>query len=566
VEAHAEQEAELDVAVCVDAERGWRVLRAPGLEFWSKAYGLTHRLPVDLVERARGTTAPSRADCERFLPPHDGHYALILNTPGWSLLATDPARSIPLAFAEHHGRWLVDDRPLRLARAVDANAVNADAALSVAMAGYTIDDAVLLDGVSVLGPGECALLSPGQPPTRWRYHRFEPWRAVMETADPQTLRVRLAELLLGIIDEMMRGIGDRVLAVPLSAGRDSRLIVSAARHLGYRNVRTFAYGQPGNHEARASQAIAERLGFPWQFVPVDHARMRDHYRSSVWSAYQDYADTLQATPFVQDLPQVIGLLEQGYLPEDAVMCNGNSGDFISGGHIPQAVRVSAAAPLEESCPVSARALYDRHFQLWQSLRTEDHRERLEALLLRALRRTCAGIEEPVWAHGLYESAEFRDRQTKYVVGGQRAYDFLRLEWRLPLWQQSLMDFFARLPLDLKVQQRLYADTLTHFNWGGVWRDVAVNRKVISPGWIRPVRWLAKAAHAPLGRRSWHGFERRFLNYWMEPGSQSGLHDYLHIARDRRGARHAVSWLTEVYLNKHGLAYDGAPFGSPGEGS
>ena len=556
MEAQAEQGHRPYVVVRVDEEHGWRVKRAPGIEFWSKAYGLTHQLPADFVERADVSSSPSGAECERLLPPHDGHYALVVITPTWSLLATDPARSIPLAFGEFRGRWLVDDRPLRLARAIDANAVNADAALSVAMAGYTIDDTVLLDGVSVMGPGECVLLQDGQTPSRWRYHRFDPWHSVMDSADPQALRDGLAELLLSIVDEMMRGIGDRVLAVPLSAGRDSRLIVSAARHLGYRNVRAFAYGRPGNHEARASQAIAERLQIPWQFVPVDHAGMRDHYQSSNWSAYQDYADTLQSTTFVQDMPQVMGLVEQGYLPDDAVMCNGNSGDFISGGHIPQAVRMGTPAAVDESCAVSARALYDRHFQLWQSLRTDDHRERVEAMLLRALRRTCARGEETVWSHGLYESVEFRDRQTKYVVGGQRAYDFLRLEWRLPLWQRSLMDFFARLPLDLKVQQRLYADTLTHFDWGGVWRDIAVNRKVISPGWIRPVRWLAKAAHAPLGRQSWHRFERRFLNYWMEAGSQSGLHNYRHIARDRRGARNAVAWLTEAYLSRHGLAYDG----------
>ena len=58
--------------------------------------------------------------------------------------------------------------------------------------------------------------------------------------------------------------------------------------------------------------------------------------------------------------------------------------------------------------------------------------------------------------------------------------------------------------------------------------------------------------------AWHAFEKRYFGYWMELGGQSAIRSYSEVARDRRGARHGVAWLTEAYLARHGLDYAGQP--------
>ena len=70
--------------------------------------------------------------------------------------------------------------------------------------------------------------------------------------------------------------------------------------------------------------------------------------------------------------------------------------------------------------------------LWRSLKTAPAIGRLHAMFEAEIAE--AGIDgEPVPGYALYEYLEWRDRQSKYVAGTQRSYDFFGRAWRLPLW-------------------------------------------------------------------------------------------------------------------------------------
>ena len=100
----------------------------------------------------------------------------------------------------------------------------------------------------------------------------------------------------------------RTIAVPLSAGLDSRLIVSGLKRIGYGNVKCFAYGLPGNYEAAASRKIAGALGFDWRFVPLTPASQRRHFAGAERRDYLRQADSLCSSPFSQDLSALRVLL------------------------------------------------------------------------------------------------------------------------------------------------------------------------------------------------------------------------------------------------------------------
>ena len=541
--------------VSIEPSAPWRTLHrgSVALAFAGRAFNET---PDSVL--AKVTKAPPGAQATtltKIVETLDGHFAIAAAGPDWCVAAVDRVRSIPLFMAEVGGGWAVDNCPNRLRRAAGLETANVerDSVLSIAMAGYTIDRATLYNGLLMPGPGECLVMNGQGSPERYRYHTYRPW-LVVERGEA-ALKRRLADVTLAIMEKHLASLDGRPLVIPLSAGNDSRLVLSAARHLGYRDIRSFSYGRPGNFEAAAGSAIAERLGVPWAFAPLSINGQRRYFAGAEYVSYLEFADSCASVPFVQDLTAIEMLKRNGFIPDDAVIVNGNSGDYISGNHIPAKLCIAPQGLTEaQRRERIVDALIDKHFALWRHLRVPALLERIRDLLGKSI----AGISlgESDTDHGLYEYAEFQDRQCKYVISGQQIYEFLGHDWRLPLWDNEYLDFWESVPLRLKAGQRLYNTMLREANWGGVWQDIPVNRKSVRPLWLIPLRFAAKAAHAPFGPGRWHRFERRVFQYWMDATCNSPTVPYLKALSDRRGARHGLAWQAEAYLARHGVALNG----------
>jgi asparagine synthase (glutamine-hydrolysing) len=544
-----------NVEVSLSEDFGWRLHSDGAARVWLKGW-LSESDLQRITEHLGGTEAPSPTVIGEALQHINGHFALVAHCLNWTLAIVDWVRSIPIGVTKVNGGWIIDDQPNRLRNkaGLDRGDINADAALSIAMAGYTIGKDTLYRGLEVLGPGELMFLRSGEEPTRHRYYTYLP--GDIETFDQEQAVSDLAETTLEIMERMLVSLEGRPLLVPLSAGNDSRLIVSAAKHLGYKDVHCFTYGRAGNFEAETSKAIAERLGYSWRFVPITTSSARRFYASDAYQEYLAYADCCTSVPFVQDMLPIQILKQDGYIPPDAVFANGNSGDFISGLHIVAALRDGGGdASPDVRWSRILEALYEKHFALWRVLRTPENRKQILADLACSISAAGGKIGSPETDHGIYECSEFQDRQCKYVITGQRIYEFLGHDWRMPLWDNAYLRFWSKVPLEGKAGQSLYNRMLRRENWGGVWSDIPVNRQNIRPLALVPLRWLAKALHTPLGRARWHQFEQQFFQYWMDPTCHSACASYWEVATNGDGARHAISWLTRQYLDRHGVGFE-----------
>ena len=488
----------------------------------------------------------------------DGHFALAVERAGRVLAAVDRVRSIPLFLAREPGGVRVLDRPRRWLEGASGAPANLAAGLEVAMAGYCTGRDTLYADLGQLTGGELALAGAGlAEPHRHRTYAYRSWE--VEAGETfERAATRLTDATRALFEKTVAGLSGRPVLVPLSAGLDSRLVASAFRELGLRDVQCYAYGRPGNHEAAASREIADKLGFRWHFVAYDPRRIRDFARSEDVRAYRENADSCASLPFLQDLYALTVLRERGVVPEGAAVVNGNSGDFITGGHIVAELR----KPRPDLDPDARRrrvldAQLDKHFSLWDDLRTPENDELVRARLDRLLAEQLDGMPAPEADHGLYEFLECHARQGNFVVTGQRVYEHLGLAWRLPLWERDYLDFWRPVPLAFKAGQKLYRSFLGKSNWGGVWGRLDYPRTV-RPRWAAVTRSVAKGAAAPFGQSAWRALDKRLFAYWTDILSTYATVPYRRVLLDRRGFRNAVSLRCEAYLAGHGRGIDGHP--------
>ena len=491
--------------VLLDKSFGWRRHRASGGAVWFKGYVFGD----DPASLARSLAAQTADDALAVIAELDGHFGLVVETPRWTVAAVDRIASVPIFYVENDKEVAIDGIARRLIQHFALAEIDRDATLEIAMSGYTIGPRTMVRGLETLAPGD-AIIFNGNSFKKRSYFRYRP-RA--RNVSSERFCDDLASLSLAVLEKATIDANGRPILVPLSAGLDLRLVASGLRRLGYRNVRCFSYGRSGNFEAQAARKIADRLGYRWTFVPFSAAQQRDTFSSKACADFIGVADTCMSVPFQQDFYAVQRLKASGYAPSEAIFINGRSGRLSFGWTYSLcALRVIPFNRTDDDRWMRITdAIIEKHHSLWAYLKNADNL----SYIRRALRGDFAAVgislspnvEED---YSLFEASDIRNRQSKYVVSGQRTYEYFDYEWRLPLWDRDYIDFWASAPLWAKRKQSAYRAFLKRENWGGVWGPDWAFPKFVSPAPLRAARAVLKLMHAPLGRSRWHDLERRFL--------------------------------------------------------
>jgi len=362
----------------------------------------------------------------------------------------------------------------------------------------------------------------------------------------------LSDLTLSLIKRMVESVNGKKIAVPLSAGYDSRLIVSALREIGHENVICYYYGRNNSFEQKASKSIARKLGYKWYDASLTYSVQKKYFRSDDYQNYKNKFDLFYGVPFVQDVSAIYFLKRRGIVDRDTVIVNGNSGDFISGGHIPPSFHNCINNKMSLSSSIFWENFLEKHYSLWDGLRSSKNDKKI-ILSLNEIAIEIFGKKGVVRARieNVYEMLEYYGRQSNYVVGGQRSYDHHGLDWRLPLWDSEYIDFWKNTDFSNKYNQHKYKEMLIQQNWGNVWKDIPINNKYIMPKWFRPARFITKSAC--LGNKKiWHRIDKNIYQYWMDDTYNSSLDPYYYYVFDTLGHRNRISWQSKKYLCEKGI--------------
>ena len=189
---------------------------------------------------------------------------------------------------------------------------------------------------------------------------------------------------------------------------------------------------------------------------IDSAEMHD---------YWGFSSNAISGPLWDDWPAVRTLRDRRLLSDDAVFVPGHTGDFLSGSHLRYLFD-----PLWHADPHDfSSAMVKKHYSLWEDL--VDLGEVREAID-RRLYEVLGGFPRDTEADlaRMYEFWEWRERQSKYIINSVRVYEFFGYNWRIPLWDREIMDFWKPIPVLLKMEKYLYRKYLATQDWSRLFED------------------------------------------------------------------------------------------------
>ena len=466
------------------------------------------------------------------------HYAVVFQGEGVLFAAVDQLRTHPLFYyATDDALYLTDD-PYKLDQ-IELQQDNIPGVAEFQLSGYVAGGDTLDRNLKSLPARHCLLAAADKERTSLSIAEHLPriCGEALPVSGADTLNPMLRETGDQIFSEFCEGVHDRQVVLPLSSGYDSRYIAAMLKRHGHNDVVTYTYGEAGGWELDKSRETAERLGFPWHFIPYDRSFWRAQYNSQEMKAYLPFAARHSSTPHIQDWPAVRRLKEEKWIEEDSIFLPGHTCMLTSSNRLESGLFQQAPARWAE---LLSRSLYRNHFMLQRTRRVIDSEE----LLLRRIQQALPADmnDDP---HALLNACfnfEAEERHGKLIINSARVYEFWGHQWAMPLWDKRLIDIWARVPYEGRYSKIAFQHFLEEENYFGLFPQMP------EPGIYSVARERIKQTpllFGPLKRIKCA--ENRLLGYFHEHFDWYGIISYPRYVCNMGRCGNVYSLLSRLYL-------------------
>lgn len=369
----------------------------------------------------------------------NGNFAAILITPDEVCLVSDRLRSVPLVYTldKRNDSVFISDN-IKVLRENGVQLIPDDGVVEqfirseCVFGHYTVFEEVFaLQAAEVVNIG----LRDGNISRR----RYFQWLPNMSPTDKDSggggkrLDCILAEVTSRMLDSCKIA---RKWVVPLSGGHDSRIILNCLYKAGVKNVVCFSYGMKENLESRISRQVAESLGYEWHFVDYEEMDMKKMF--DVWKNEMAFVFNGITMPATMDFCAIKYLVDNGIVGKGDVVVPGHSFDFLCGSHLKAGMRF-----LKDRRGVLKYIM--RHFNKFYYV----------PVGCRVKRKAWESIPLDVPDCCKPELFNWQERQSKYIVNAVRTYEYLGLDWRIPLWDNELMEYWQNKSLQHRLGRNYY---------------------------------------------------------------------------------------------------------------
>uniref|UniRef100_A0A7J3Z6B9 Asparagine synthetase domain-containing protein n=1 Tax=Ignisphaera aggregans TaxID=334771 RepID=A0A7J3Z6B9_9CREN len=275
----------------------------------------------------------------------------------------------------------------------------------------------------------------------------------------EELEEKLISITFEVFKEYVEAIRkeDALVVVPLSAGADSRFVLSMIHTLGYRNVMTVTYGLK-DAEYPVARKVAETLGYENIFIEYTWNLWRKYLKSLL--NYMVWASQLYLVPNIQEFISTSEIVhticnEASKYCNNTVFVTGDISDVIAG-KIPPPTWLSKTSSIEDFI----NFVMETHslFESWEEYR--------DSLVKRTLLRSIEEIKEYLMKSEqqidfvkIYEIFHWRETPFKYISSTRLSYIYYGFKFIVPLWDGRIIQFLSSIPWRFKYRTNFYKHTL-----------------------------------------------------------------------------------------------------------
>jgi asparagine synthase (glutamine-hydrolysing) len=382
----------------------------------------------------------------------NGFFLVVIDSVDYVWLIADKLRSIPLFYSNYNEEVWVSDQVS--AEDVNFKTFEPISVTEFTYAACTVGNKTLVRDISQISSSEIVSLSKDFKSIE-RYKYYDHKHSCSLSDNTAELYKKLEAITDNFIERIKRSTSGKALIIPLSGGYDSRYILAALIRNDIKNVVCYTYGDPKSFEISVAKRVAENLGVKLYTVEYTDEMWSSLLCDKNFSLYLDYAFNYSSVPHIQDYLALRELKSKGVLPENGVVIPGFCGDLLGGSYIPKEIIENNQSQLLKG--TIEEYIFNKQFKNSNEVIDKDDKCKIiNSISATLIKRDNFTIDELISDNEMFLTEH---KVSKFVVNSLRVYEFFGFEWRMPLWDDELMDFWYKVPNEFRVNNELYNNYL-----------------------------------------------------------------------------------------------------------
>lgn len=386
---------------------------------------------------------------ENLLLSFNGSFSIVIYTEEKLFFAVDRLRSFPLFYKKCGNEILITDTIIQKTEKLEDNSSEYYEFL---LSGYTINDSTLLPEYKQVQASEIVYYAKeGFQKKQYFHHTHEDY-LIINYKDYYKDLTRITD---NFIERLVRSVGNKTIILPLSGGYDSRYILTALNKINFTNVICYTYGNKESFEIAIALKVATALGYELHIIEYTDKKWGALLDNPTFLDFLDYSFNYASLPHLQDFIALDELTSKNIMPCNSVIVPGFCGDLLGGSYMPIEVKEKKTSHLLKNS--ISEYIFKKHFNNLALVLPAE----IKASIMKKIENNigCNYVSSIDSFISCNESFFTEHKVSKFIVNANRPYEFFGHEWRMPLWDNELMEYWYKIPNHLRVDSKLYNDFL-----------------------------------------------------------------------------------------------------------
>lgn len=377
----------------------------------------------------------------------NGCFSIYFETDNFVFLASDKFATYPLFYSRHDENIYVSDRVSYIVKSTGNKKVNENAVRDITYTGYTYLNETLISGINQVIASECIVINKSDlSVNRTTYFLYSYDKSkLIETESATSM---FDEICKKVSKRLIQSLGGRNCVVFLSGGVDSRFCAYLLKIGGYSDKTTLiTYGSKLSPDYSPAVKTASALNMKHMCIPYKRKNWENTYKDKDSLSYLKYSQNISISAHLREHFVVRELLDNKTISKEDIIIPGHLGT-VAGREYTK----------EQLCSISSthKRLIDKTVLFYNMERFPDGNEYLLSRTKSLFPPECSSTD-PLYYLSIYNNAASCTYSIKYLINSLRAYDYYGMEWRLPLLDTEIIDFFNCLPFEAIVNKRFFKE-------------------------------------------------------------------------------------------------------------